>query len=118
MTAAEFQLAFPVFATERVADIERLFVNALPFVDLGRWGSLYDEGVRNYVAHMLAVDRMDRDPARIGANDVTSKSVGSASVARSAELLAAQAHDPFMRTTYGQRYRYLARLVGMGPVVV
>jgi len=48
------------------------------------------------------------------AGDTASKAVGPVSKSYDSMMINAQAKDPYMRTSYGQEFCRLRRLVGMG----
>lgn len=120
MTPAAFRLLFPAFIDATDAEINAAIALSAPYFNVGRWRGFYNEGLGNFVAHQIVVARA---AATAGINvaaagDVTEKRVGSVSVGRGAELLATQMADPFQRTLYGQRYKYLTRFAGAGALVV
>ena len=116
----DFRTAFPAFAAETDPTIQRWLDASVPFFDVSRWDTLYPMGVGNWVAHQIVMDSAataaGAGAAAANAGDATSKQVGTVRVDRSQELLSKQMDDPFMRTIYGQQYRHLARLVGLGAV--
>lgn len=119
MTPASFKAAFPVFDTEQDADIQRHITAALTYVDAARFGTDYDEALGYVVCHRIATEKADRaDGINAKAGDVLSAAgattAGQRSAARGPASVAIQMSDPFMRTVYGQRYRYLANLYGLG----
>lgn len=121
MTAAEFKAWFPSGQFDDIADsaVEVFLARATPYFAVDRWGGYYTEGLANLTAHFLVEDgaTAKKSITTVDANDVADKRIGPISISRDRELLKQQAVDPFMRTTYGQRYRYLSRRVGMGGMV-
>lgn len=95
MTPTQLKALVPALNAVDDAVVAAWIAAADPSFDVARWDGYYAEGLACWVAHNLTVG-----------------SVGDATA------LKQQPTDPFMRTTYGQRYRYLANLVGMGGVVV
>lgn len=116
MTAAEFKAIFPAFVSTNDDTVSAAIALAAPWFNVDRWGGFYSEGLANWVAHNLTVNAPGYAAANAGAGDATDKQVGSVRISRGETLLKAQMGDPFMRTAYGQRYRYLAGLVGIGAV--
>lgn len=122
LTPAAFKLQFPAFATtsdERV----QLFINkADPYFDVARWGDFYDDGVANFVAHNLFLTGGyggSTPPVGSGMQDnTTSKKVGDVQISKSTALIQAAMTDPYMRTSFGQRFTELRRLVGVGAISV
>ena len=118
MTPAEFLADpdFSAFVTEDPDTIAKWMVKAAPFFDVSRWGAFYSEGLGNWVAHRIIMSnlRATRPTNQLDAGDTASKSVGSVSKSYDSLLINAQAKDPYMRTSYGQEYCRLRRLVGMG----
>lgn len=82
--------------------------------DVDRWAGHYLEGLANWVANELVLNGV----ALLSADDgiEVSKSVGDTSFSLHSGLVERQANDRFMRTRFGQRYRQLADLIGMGGV--
>ena len=123
MTPAEFKVLFPQFVAEDEDRIQVFLDLAVPYFNEDRWGAFYTEGLANLVAHSIVTANAEQAafaaaPNQLQAGDVSSKSVGSVSVGRDGTLLNKQAADPFLRTTYGQRYAYLRRKAGMGGIAV
>jgi hypothetical protein len=123
-TAAQFMIDFPVFATANAADVTRLISRAVNYVDVTRFDVFYNEAMGHLVAHFMAIENKDTAVGISGnAGDLTYKSAsgasGEARVERDAANVRMQMTDPFMRTTYGQRYCWLrdnfAGLGGMAP---
>lgn len=106
----------PKFASVDEAVIQAQLTAADEHFDEARWGGYFLEGVCNYVAHVMLVNRADDDDV-LEANDVTARNTETIQISRDATLLQGQVRDPHRRTTYGQRYLYLSRLVGTGAVV-
>lgn len=121
MTPTEFKARFPEFSSE-TDDRVQLFINdADPLFDQARWDDLYPVGLANLVAHELVV--ANEQTAAAGkisrlANDTLTKKVGDVQVGKDTMLLNKQAENPYMRTSYGQKYLNLRKLVGMGGVAV
>lgn len=121
MTPDTFISRFPAFADIDITVIQTAIDDADPFFNTCRWCNLYEQGLANFVAHNLTMDRAMLDGTQSAFSDqgdYSSKSVGEVSVSIDAGLIAKYAKDPFMRTLYGQRYLYLRRLVGSGAVAV
>lgn len=121
MTAAEFKAWFIGGQFDDVEDttVEAWIARATPYFNVTRWGGYYTEGLANWVAHNLVESTATarKSIQQTDANDTIHKQIGPISIGKDSGLLNAQAKDPFMRTTYGQRYRYLAGRVGMGGMV-
>lgn len=129
MTVADFQAAFPVFADVDATEIQRHINAAAPWFNVLAWGDLYDQGLGNWVAHQIVTEANDRKAMSAkdgrrpwisgpGAREVIAETVDSVSIVYSAMLLNKQAADPYLRTIYGQRYRYLSGIAGGGAVAV
>lgn len=121
MTPTEFKARFPEFSSE-TNDRVQLFINdADPLFDQSRWDTLYPVGIANLVAHELVIANQQTAAAgQIGklSNDTLTKKVGDVQVGKDTMLLNKQAENPYMRTSYGQKYLSLRKLVGMGGVAV
>lgn len=119
MTPGEFRTALPAFTDETDATIQAALDASVPWFDVSRWGGFYSEGLANWVAHKIVTDRPAASAASAAAaspGDATDKQVGSVRISRGASIIEKQMADPFLKTGYGQRYRYLAKLVGIGAV--
>jgi len=120
VTPADFMSAFPAFRDEQVPTIQRHLDAAAPFFDVDRWGAFYARGLGYFVAHSMVVEKAAGESKNetTTKGDVVSEEVGGMVWSRSADMLKAASRDPFLRTTYGQEYRRIARLVGLGGAVV
>jgi hypothetical protein len=110
---ADFILAFPLFALEPTVSIQAGITSGMAF------GGAYNEALGCLVAHNLATAHADRAAGLSeDAGDITSQAAatpaGQISRSRGTESVKMMMKDPFMRTRYGQRYRYLANLYGLG----
>lgn len=120
MTPQEFKVRFPEFALVEDGRIQFLMIDAAAFVDESTWSDLYVRGLSLVIAHFLVLDAL-RAGGYVNAamaGNVVAKKVGPVSVAYDAAMNAKIADSPFARTTYGQEYLRLARMVGMGGVSV
>lgn len=121
MTPADFKTRFPEFAGESDARVQLFITDAIPLFDVSRWGDLYEAGVASFVAHELSLanaQTLASGQAAVLAGDEISTSVGDVSLTRDAQLAREQVADPYLRTSYGQKYRRLVRLVGTGGVAL
>ncbi len=120
MTPTEFKTRFPEFTTVADARVQVFLDEAEPMFDVERWESFYTQGLGNLVAHELALATPSLKIATMSgaADGKTSKKVGAVAVTYAAELITAAAKNPYMRTSYGQKYSELRRLVGIGAVAV
>ena len=122
MTAAEFKAWFPGGQFSVVDDsvVTTFLTRATPWFNVARWGNWYPEGLANFVAHSIVVDRAEASQSidEIDSDDSTSERFAGISTARHADIVMASAKEPLMRTTYGRRYAALRRLVGLGGAVV
>lgn len=114
MTASQLKAILPPLSAFSDAQVDAKVVLSDPHFDVPRWGDLYAEGLANWCCHWLLLDSL---PASLDDGAEVSESVGDTAFSLHPELVAAQAHDSMMRTRYGQRYRQLADLVGMGGAV-
>lgn len=120
MTPSEFKALFPQFTAETDARVQIFIDLAEPYFAVTRWGDFYSEGIANWVAHSIVVANAEATASTsvIDADDATSETFGRISTTRSPELAKMTAENPYLRTTYGKRYAYLRKLVGMGGAVV
>jgi hypothetical protein len=113
VTAAQLKAALPTLRSVTDAAIEEKILLADPWFDEAVWGSFLTEGMANWVANELVLDEVSLS----GADGLEiSHSVGDTSFSLHSELVLRQAEDRSMRSRYGQRYRQLADMVGMGGV--
>lgn len=128
----DFRDAMPAFTKDIINDetLERYCDMANKAVQRARWGSLWEEGIRLYVAHfaVLYIQSAPQPGATIDEiinagrvqGSISSKSVGGVSV--SMDNSAAQGDfngwGTFKMTAYGQQFVSLARMVGKGMMVV
>ena len=115
MTASQLKTIVPALASFSDAQVEALIVLADPYFDLDRWGDQYVEGIACWVAHWLVSNA--EQTAEVDADDVDHMGIGPISMRRNSTLVEKQAADPYMRTMFGQRYRFLANQVGAGGTV-
>lgn len=119
MTPAEFKIIYPQFAAESDARVQVFIDQSAPELDVTRWGDHYSRGLGLLTAHSLTTANRDSVTASSAVADLTTqKKVGDVSVSRSDAMLQAQADDPLMRTTYGQEFKRLRRMVGVGAWAV
>lgn len=118
MTPDEIIARYPQFASVDVTVIQTAIDDADPFFNVCRWRNFYEQGLAAFVAHNLTLAAGPVDTGDGSQTARVSKSIGEVSVSYSSGMVDKYAADPFMRTVYGQKYKYLARLVGMGAVAV
>ena len=119
MTPAEFKAIYPKFTSENDVRVQVFIDQAAVELDVDRWGDLYQRGLGLLTAHILTAESQDAATATSAVADLTTqKKVGDVSVSRSEAMLQAQAGDPLMRTTYGQEFKRLRRMVGVGAWAV
>jgi len=116
VTIAEFKAIIPALGGETPDTVNAAIALATPYFNVARWGGFYTEGLANWVAHTIVTGKPGFAATLASDGAQTDKQVGSVRVGRSAALLERQADDPFLTTGYGRRYRYLAKLAGMGAV--
>ena len=107
---------FPAFTDATDTEINSANALSTPWFDVCRWGTFYSEGLGNFIAHQVVTGRADK--MTVNANDIVTHHTEHLITARSQKQVELQAKDPFQRTTFGQRFRYLARRVGIGMVAV
>lgn len=126
LTVDQFRLEFPAFADASQYSDEMVSfwidqaVNYTP-IDQRRWGQFYNLGLRLYVAHNLALERMSmiqasRGAAPVGAGLPTSKSVGGVSISYSVDFGSETGGGNWNLTIYGSRFIRLLREAGSAPV--
>lgn len=117
MTPAAFRLLFPAFDEATDTEINAAIALSPPYFNVARWGSFYQQGLSNFVAHEIVIALSD-DMSQ-SANDILAEDRPTLKFTRDSALLNLQAKDPFQRTKYGQKYQSLVRsFVGVGAMVV
>lgn len=128
MDVAGFRAAYPAFTAELHPDVRVAFHLRAAGLRLPpeRWGDLLDDGTGLYVAHHLtleakanqAADGTGGMDAAAGTLASESKTVGP--VSKSKAYTNAASAEPggghWNLTLYGQQFRDLAKLVGMGGI--
>ena len=107
---------FPDFDDATDTEVNSAMALSAPWFNVRRWGADYTEHLGYFIAHQIVIRRNDKPV--VDANDIVNRHTEHLIVARSQKQVELQARDPFQRTTFGQRYRYKAREVGMGMVAV
>lgn len=113
MTPTEFKTRYPEFTAESDQRVQLFIDEAIPHLDQPRWDDLYVQGLGLYVAHSLASANAD---VGVDVGNETSVKVGDVSISKDSSIVKAQMEDDLLRTTYGQQYRRLARMVGAGGI--
>lgn len=121
MTPSEFKAQFPDGEFDSLSPeyVQKFLDLAVPDFNVSRWGKKYSEGLACNAAHRIVVSKAQAAKAlQLDGGNVSEKHVGPVGVSFDSMLINKQAADPFMRTTYGQRYCFLRGLVGRGGVTV
>lgn len=122
MTPSEFKALLPEFTNETDIRIQLLLDRSVPYFDVARWGSFYNDGVMYWVAHEITLANLMASkggPVKAAKTmDVVRKRVGEIDVMRDSSLVNKGAENQYLRTEYGQRFLQLRRLAGMGAVTV
>ena len=121
MTPAEFRLKFPEFDSVVTDRLQSVVDQALPHLDVERWGGFYAEGLSNLVAHYLAMAAknhartLNNDPE----DDAIVKKAGDTEIKWSEKVAVLQiTKSTLMATPYGQQYMTLRKMIGLGGVSV
>jgi hypothetical protein len=121
-----FRQAFPAFAdSNKYPDTAIGFwinqaINFSP-ININRWGQFYNLGLRYYIAHNLALDRVSEITASgggapVGSGVANSKSVGGVSISYDVEFGSEEKAGHWNLTTFGSRFIRLLRMAGSAPV--
>lgn len=113
MTPAEFKVRYPEFTAETDQRVQLFLDEAIPHLDEARWDDLYVQGLGLYVAHSLASANAD---VGVDIGNETNVKVGDVSISKDASIVEAQMENDLLRTTYGQKYWRLAKMVGAGGI--
>ena len=118
-----FRSHFPEFADTTVyPDAQVQFGLDISSVCLSpyRWGSLLQVGVELMTAHQLALSQRAMQGGAAGGAPgaagglVSNKSVSKVSVGYDVNVTAMEGGGPWNYTTYGQRFYWMMRIVGIG----
>jgi hypothetical protein len=129
LTVEQFRATFPAFAnTNYYPDEQVAFwideavggTSGSPAIDPLRWGQFYNVGLRLYVAHNLALERLATrqsasGAAPVGSGVVSGRSVGPASVSYDTEFGSEEGGGNYNLTVYGQRFLRYLRMAGTAP---
>lgn len=127
VTVAEFRANFPEFSSQVTYPdslVNFWLTFALRLLNQCRWLDIYTMGVQLFVAHNLALEKQAQDSAKTGATPgvttgpVSGKGVGKVRVDYASAEATISGAGHWNLTTYGTRYLYFARIVGMGPIQV
>ena len=130
-TVEDFRAAMPAFSVDIVSDeVLQGFIDlAGNFVNYGRWGNLWKEGMRLVIAHYVTLYLQEPQAGATVAEivnagkvqgSVTSKSVGGVSVSldNSTAVSDLQGWGTWKLTQYGAQFAQLAKLVGKGGMFI
>lgn len=115
-TLAQFRAQFPEFSAIPDASVVFWLALAVPFFDPCRWDDLLQLGVLYWVAHQITL--ASANAAQPLTDDTTMQKAGPVTYSRDPKLVNAEADDPYLRTTYGQQYRYYMKFVGAGAIAL
>ena len=121
ITPSTFKTRYTAFASEADARVQLFIDEALPHLDEDRWGDLYDQGLSLLVAHNLSIENTMAGTGGGSDADLDSAgttTVGSVTISKGTELAKAMVENEYLRTTYGQRYDQLRKVVGAGAVAL
>ena len=114
MTPDDFRRAFPAFTDLSDAIINpQITAMAGIFQNPGLFGVNVALAQGNVVAHLIVTNETD-DGMDPGTNDNVNEDRASLKRLRDAYLLRIQSVDPFMKTKFGQMFRYFSRRYGAG----
>jgi hypothetical protein len=126
LTIEGFRQTFPAFRDpvnypdEAIGFWINQAINFSP-ININRWGQFYDIGLRYYIAHNLALDRVSEitvsgGGAPVGSGVANSKSVGGVSISYDVEFGSEEKAGHWNLTTFGTRFIRLLRMAGSAPV--
>lgn len=118
MTPELFKIKFPEFAGELDQRIQSVIDDSEPYFDHCKWGYFYESGVGYWVAHQITIANNRATTASNLADGITSSAVGDVSYSKDSKFLNESSKDPYLLTSYGQEYRKLSKVVGLGAVSV
>ena len=116
ITATEFKVRFPEFASETDARVDIMIARAELRVHAGVWDTWYDEGLYYLSAHFLARANVAAQAASGGgvtaAGPLASKSVGDVSISFTNAAPADMGEGYLNSTSYGAEFWSMAITVG------
>lgn len=118
MTPTEFKTLFPEFAGETDERVQMYLDASDDYIDPAKWGSSAKMGLGNLTAHELKINTPSLNKDVMTTDGKTMKKVGELQVQRSEQMMLAAIKNPYMRTTYGQKYLELRRVAGYGAASV
>ena len=130
-TVSDFRTAMPAFTAEIISDatLQGFITLANNIVNYGRWGNLWQEGMRLVIAHFATLSLQEPQAgATIGQivnagkvqGSATSKSVGGVSVSydNSSAISDLGGWGTWKLTTYGAQFAQLAKMMGKGGMFI
>lgn len=121
MVIADFLAIFPEFSNVNMYPVARVnfwFGYAINFVNPTRWGSVYNQGVSLYTAHLLVIDsRNQLQQGAVSGIDTGQSADGISYTVDSSSVVIAGA-GLFNSTTYGIQYYQLALMMGSGGLQI
>jgi hypothetical protein len=121
LSIAEFRASLPAFTdASKYPDpaVAYWISQAALALDPIRWGQFYSQGLRLYVAHMLAINYMAGrvSGAPVGSGVPSSRSVGGVSVSYDTQFGAEEDAGNWNLTIWGSQFIRLARQAGSGQI--
>ena len=127
LTYAQFILDFPEFTNATAypeAEFTAALAEATALLNMSRWGTLYNRGLELYIAHDLALYQRRQATAALGGmpgmakGNLTSETPGQVALSYDTQVASERDAGYYNLTEYGQKFIRLARLRGMGGIVV
>lgn len=113
VTPTSFKIRFPEFAAVDDGRIQFFINDADPYFSFRHWGAFIDQGMALWIAHQLAFDAQRTGQTSGFSTGGDSIKVGDVQVTagQSSGSSGSQFYD---KTSYGQEYRRMARMLGCG----
>lgn len=117
-TPAMFVARFPEFTGILTGSVQPIIDEAVLMIDENRWGDLYNTGIGYYVAHHMAVAKIQATGDAGASLPATMMKAGSLTM-QYHSLEESRAGEAFYQSTsYGQKLLELKKIIGLGAFVV
>jgi hypothetical protein len=127
VTAASFKAAFPAFTSDTDYPIPMLTYQlslAVKLHNADRWGELLDDGIMLWTAHMITLEQQSSAAAAAGQSagaitgPLASASGDGLSYSRNVSAAVLDGEGHWNLTSYGLRWKQMARMMGAGGIQV
>lgn len=118
ITATDFKVRFPEFASVDDARIELFINDAVIVLNESYWGDKYDLGLYYYTAHVLQLGSQTESGNADATSAIASQAVDGTSISFAQGPVNDQSEAFYSSTAYGQRYLALRKTLGIPASVI